>query len=148
MLGGAHSRIDPTTLQLIGNIFTCRYASTSATCGTSGFQEQGQYFFIGLTCSIPSIVFYSFSLYLLSVYRLVLWGWGLRTDNLIGCISLSLSLALPTLFHNNNNHSWNPPPGYYFWNPVLDNTSEDWIPRQKNPWFDYRIHSIHWDELY
>ena len=26
------------------------------------------------------IVFYSFSFSLLSVYRLVLWGWGLRTD--------------------------------------------------------------------
>ena len=44
------------------------------------FQEQGQCFFIGPSCSIPTIVFYSFSLSLLSVYRLVLWGWGLRTD--------------------------------------------------------------------
>ena len=49
-------------------------------CGTGGFQEQGLCFFIGLSCSIPTIVFYSFSLSLLSVYRLVLWGWGLRTD--------------------------------------------------------------------
>ena len=49
-------------------------------CGTGGFQEQGQCFFIGISCSIPTIVFYSFSLFLLSVYRLVLWGWGLRTD--------------------------------------------------------------------
>ena len=40
----------------------------------------GQCFFIGLTCSIPTIVFYSFSLSLLSVYRLVLWGCGLGTD--------------------------------------------------------------------
>ena len=31
-------------------------------------------------CSIPTIVFYSFSLPLLSVYWLVLWGWGIRTD--------------------------------------------------------------------
>ena len=45
-----------------------------------GFQEQGQCFFIGLSCSIPTIVFYFFSLSLLSVYRLVLWCWGLRTD--------------------------------------------------------------------
>ena len=49
-------------------------------CGTGGFQEQGQCFFIGLSCSIPTIVFYSFPPSLLSVYRLVLWGWGLRTD--------------------------------------------------------------------
>ena len=40
----------------------------------------GQCFFIGLSYSIPTIVFYSLSLSLLSVYRLVLWGWGLRTD--------------------------------------------------------------------
>ena len=49
-------------------------------CLTGWFQEQGQCFFIGLSCSIPTIVFYSFSLSLLSVYRLVLWSWGLRTD--------------------------------------------------------------------
>ena len=49
-------------------------------CGTVGFQEQGHCFFIGLSCSIPTIVFYSFPLSLLSVYRLVLWGCGLRTD--------------------------------------------------------------------
>ena len=50
-----------------------------------GFQEQGQCIFIiyiGLSCSIPTIVFYSFSFSLLSVYRLVLWGWGLRTDRM------------------------------------------------------------------
>ena len=33
-----------------------------------------------LSCSIPTIVFYSLSLSLLSVYMLVLWVWGLRTD--------------------------------------------------------------------
>ena len=50
-------------------------------CGIGGFKEQGQGFFIGLSCSIPTIVFYSFSLSLLSVYnRLVLWGWGLWSD--------------------------------------------------------------------
>ena len=43
-------------------------------CGTGGFQEQGQCFFIGLSCSIPTIVKYSFSVSILSVYRLVLWG--------------------------------------------------------------------------
>ena len=31
-------------------------------------------------CSIPTIVFHFSSLSLLSVYRLVLWGLGLRTD--------------------------------------------------------------------
>ena len=40
-----------------------------------------------------------FYLSLLSPYRLVLWGWGLRTDRK----SLSPSLALPTSFKNNNN---------------------------------------------
>ena len=49
-------------------------------CGTGGFQEQGQCFFIGLSCSIPTIVFYSLSLSLISVYGLVLCGWGPWTD--------------------------------------------------------------------
>ena len=49
-------------------------------CGTGGFQEKGQWFFIGLSCFIPTILFYYFSISLLSVYRLVLWDWGLRTD--------------------------------------------------------------------
>ena len=48
--------------------------------GTGGFQEHCQCFIIGLSCSIPTVVFYSFSLSLLSVYRLILWGWSLRTD--------------------------------------------------------------------
>ena len=43
-------------------------------CGTLGFQEQGQCFFIGLSCSIVTIVFYYFSHSLLSVNRLVLWA--------------------------------------------------------------------------
>ena len=47
------------------------------------------------------MVFYYFSLSPLSVDRLVLWGWDLRT---IGCTSLSLSLALPTSFNINNNN--------------------------------------------
>ena len=55
---------------------------------------------IGLSSSIPTIVFYYFSLSLLSVYRLVLWG---GVFGLIGSISLSLSLALPTFFNSNNN---------------------------------------------
>ena len=47
----------------------------------------GPMLFIGLRCSIPTIVLYSFSLSLLSVYGLVLWGWGRRTDRVY--ISLS-----------------------------------------------------------
>ena len=43
--------------------------------------------------SCITIVFYYFSLSLLPVYRLVLWA---GVFGLIGCISLSLSLALPT----------------------------------------------------
>ena len=64
------------------------------------FLEQSKYFFIDVSCSILTIVFYvSFSL--LSVYRLVLCGWGIRTDR---CRSLSLSLALLTSFNNNNSN--------------------------------------------
>ena len=47
---------------------------------------------------IGTIVLYYFSLSLLPVYRLVLWAGVFR---LIGCISLSLSLALLTSFNNN-----------------------------------------------
>ena len=39
---------------------------------------------------------------LVSVSKLVLYGWGLRTDRVY--ITLSLSLALPTSFNNNNNN--------------------------------------------
>ena len=42
---------------------------------------------LGLNCSIPTIVSYSFSISLLSVYRLVLYGWDLRTDRV--CVTLS-----------------------------------------------------------
>ena len=47
----------------------------------------GPMIFYWLSCSIPTIAFYYFSLYLLPVYRLVLWGWGLRTDR--GYITVS-----------------------------------------------------------
>ena len=60
----------------------------------------GSMLFIGLSCSIPTIVFYYFSLSLLSVYGLVLLLAGVF--GLIECLSLSLSHALPTLFNNNN----------------------------------------------
>ena len=51
---------------------------------------------------IPKMLcpFYNLLLFfpsLLSVHRLVLWGWGLRTDR-VYALSLSLSLALPTFF--------------------------------------------------
>ena len=54
----------------------------------------GQRFFIGLSCSIPIIVFYSFSLSLLSVYRLVLWGWGLQTDRVYITLSQPCTASL------------------------------------------------------
>ena len=62
-------------------------------CGTGGFQEQCQCFFIGLSCSIHIIVFWYFSPFLVSVYMLVLWGWGLRTDRVY--ITLSLPCCRP-----------------------------------------------------
>ena len=58
----------------------------------------GQCFFIGLSCSIPTIVFYYFFFSLLSVYRFILWGWGLRTDRVY--ITLSQPCILPTSFNN------------------------------------------------
>ena len=63
------------------------------------FQEHGQCFFIGLSCSIPTIIFYSFSISLLSLY--IGWYCGAGVFGLIGCIPLSLSLALPSFFNNN-----------------------------------------------
>ena len=48
--------------------------------GPAGFKSNSYAFLFGLSCSIRTIVFYSSSLSLLSFYRLVLWGWGFRTD--------------------------------------------------------------------
>ena len=48
--------------------------------GQAGFKSRANAFFISPSCSIPTIVCDYFSLSLLSVYRLVLWGRGLRTD--------------------------------------------------------------------
>ena len=49
--------------------------------GLVGFKSRANAFFIGLSCyNIPTLVFYYFFLSLLSVYRLVFRGWGLRTD--------------------------------------------------------------------
>ena len=55
------------------------------------FQEQGQCFFLSLSCYIPTIVFYYLSFFLLSVYWLSLWGWGVLTD----MVYISLSLFQP-----------------------------------------------------
>ena len=67
-------------------------------CGTGAFQEKGQCFIVHLCCSIPIIVFYFSFLFLLSIGRYC----GAGVFGLIGCISLSFSLALPTIFNNNN----------------------------------------------
>ena len=68
---------------------------------SGGFQEQGQRFFIVLSCSIPTIVFYFFPfLFFLSIG----WYCGAGVFGLIRCTSLSLSLALPTFFNNNDNN--------------------------------------------
>ena len=61
--------------------------------GPSGFKNRAC-FLIGLSCSIPNIVFYYVSLSFLSVYRLVLWGRGLRTEDLRVAESISLSALL------------------------------------------------------
>ena len=71
-------------------------------CGTGGFREQGHCFFIGLSCSIPTIVFYLISISLLSVYRLVLCGWGLRTDRVY--VTLSQPCTADLFLNNNNNN--------------------------------------------
>ena len=55
--------------------------------GLLGFRKGPMLFFIGLSCSIPTIVFNYFSLSLLSVYRLVLWGWSLRSDRVYTTLS-------------------------------------------------------------
>ena len=70
--------------------------------GLTGFNWTANAFFIGISCSIPTIVFYDFSLSFLSVYRLVLWGWGLRTD-IWGVYHSLSSLHCRPLFNNNNN---------------------------------------------
>ena len=75
------------TSQFCRNFYTPLSVPVAGSCspcirwyGTGGFQhfqEQGQCFSVGLSCSIHTIVFCYFSLSLFSVYRLVLWGWGL-----------------------------------------------------------------------
>ena len=67
--------------------------------GQAGFKSRTRFFFIGLSYSIPTIVFYHFSfLFSLSIGLYC----GAEVFGLMRCISLSLSLALPTSFNNNN----------------------------------------------
>ena len=83
--------------------------------GLAGFKSRHNTFFIGLSCSISIIVFYYFSLSLLSVY--IGWYCGAGVFGLIGCTSLSLSLALPTSFNNsyyNSNNNSSPNVGFLF----------------------------------
>ena len=72
---------------------------SDGTCGTGGFQEQGQCFYnwpklLGPILSSTIFHFSSFFLYVGIV------GLG---SGLIGCKSLSPSLALPTIFNKNKN---------------------------------------------
>ena len=69
-------------------------------CRTGGFQEQGQCFFYGLSCPILTKVCYSFFPFL--IFLSIDWYCGAGVFGLIGCTSLSLCLALPTSFINNN----------------------------------------------
>ena len=58
--------------------------------GLAGFKSRANDSLLA-ALSLLYIVFYSFSLSLLSVYRLVLWGWGLRTDAVYITLSLSFT---------------------------------------------------------
>ena len=55
-------------------------ANRANTALVLALQEQGQCFLIALSCAVPTKVVYYFYISLLSVYRLVLWDLGLRTD--------------------------------------------------------------------
>ena len=55
--------------------------------GLAGFKSRVNGFFIGLSCSIPSVVLYYFSPSLLSVYKLVLLDWDLRSDGVYITVS-------------------------------------------------------------
>ena len=72
--------------------------------GLPGFKSKVNVFFIGLSCSTPTIEFYYFSLSLLSVYRLVLWGWSLRTDRVY--ITLSQPCTADLFFTNDDNNKY------------------------------------------
>ena len=64
--------------------------------GLAGFKSRANAFLLAYAAlSLLHIVFYYFSLSLISVYRLVLWGWGLRTETVY--ISLSAFQCRPLL---------------------------------------------------
>ena len=70
-----------TFISLSVSLWNDLASSVFDAVGLAGFKSRANAFLVhGLSCSIPTIVFYYFSLFLLSVYWLVLWGWGLRTD--------------------------------------------------------------------
>ena len=87
------------------------FISTTASSGTilptlcsilwdGGFQEQGQCFFIGLSCANTfCLLLFSPFLYFLSIG----WYCGTVVFGLIRCILPSPSPALLTYFNNNNN---------------------------------------------
>ena len=56
------------------------YFNTNSSLGLCGIYKNFQQKLLPTNCSIPTIVFYYFSLPLLPVYRLLLWGWGLWID--------------------------------------------------------------------
>ena len=85
-----------------------RYCSPSIRCrwwGTGGFREQGQCFFIGLSFSIPTMVFHYFTIFPFLYFLSIGSYCGAGVFGLIGCTSLSLSLAMPTSYNNNNNNN-------------------------------------------
>ena len=59
----------------------------------AGFKSRANAFLLQ-SGSIPTIVIFSFSLSLLPVYNLVLWGWGLRTDRVYITLSEPCSAFL------------------------------------------------------
>ena len=70
--------------------------------GLAGFKSRANPSLLASAAHIPTIVFYFFSLSLLSLYRLVLWGWGLRTDRVYATLSQPCTADL---FNNNNNNN-------------------------------------------
>ena len=102
-IGTLMHRLAADPRSIAGFLFNSRCPSGTILL-TGGFQEQNQCFFISLSCSINTIVFYSFPfLFFLSIS----WYCGAWVFALIGCLSLSLSHALPKFFKNNNNNNDN-----------------------------------------
>ena len=69
--------------------------------GLAGFKSRAIFYWPKLLHPYYSLLVFFIFLFFLSK------GWYCRTGvfGLIGCISLSLSLALPTSFNNNNNNN-------------------------------------------